>query len=177
MPTGTCIGTVATLDPVATADDRDLIDDELVQFLRGPVSGFLGTADAMGTPDATRVLGVAAIDGCRLRVLVSERAETAWRNAQPDAHVAVLMTDITSYRSLQWKGRVESVGQSRSPGDLVLMDQHRTTFEASSALVGIDPSFAWRLFPSDGRPIVIRVEQSFDQTPGPRAGRQLRSVR
>jgi hypothetical protein len=155
------------------ATGSTLLGAEMASFVRGPVSVFLGSVDAMGTPDATRVVGIAVVDRSRLRILVSERAATARRNAQVGASVTVLVTDITNYRSVQWKGRVETAGESRSPGDIALMDHHLTAFKEASNVVGLDPSDAWKLFPTDGVPLVIVVDECFDQTPGPHAGRRV----
>ena len=91
-----------------------LISAELAQFMRGPVSAMLGTSDAMAVPDATRVAGVAAIDACRLRVLISPDARTARANAVVGARVAVLVTNILTYRSVQWKGRVVAAEETRT---------------------------------------------------------------
>jgi hypothetical protein len=152
------------------ADGPIMIDAEMAAFVRGPVSAFLGTADAMGTPDATRVVGLAPIGGDRLRVLISERAITARRNARPGAKIAVIVTNITSYRSIQWKGTVESGEETRSPGDAALIDHHVRAFRDASSVVGLDPDDVWRMFPRDAVPLVVAVEATFDQTPGARAG-------
>lgn len=156
--------------------DQHLIADDFASFVRGPVSAFLGTVDAMGTPDVARVIGVVGIDSRRMRILVSGRAATALRNASVGARVAVLITDITTYRSMQWKGRVESATEPPSPGDTVLTDQHIHAFTGACSLVGIDPDEAWRMFPLDGVPLVIVVDESYDQTPGPGAGAPIRTL-
>lgn len=150
-----------------------LINAELAQFIRGPVSAMLGTADAMAVPDATRIAGVAALDGRRLRVLISPEARTARANALTGARAAVLVTDIVTYRSLQWKGRVVSAGEERTPGDLALLHRHVETFCEASPRVGMPGEFVPRLFPLDVVPLVIEVDALYDQTPGPGAGRRV----
>ena len=150
-----------------------LVNAELIQFMRGPVSAMLGTADAMAVPDATRVAGVAALDSRRLRVLISPEARTARANAVVGSRAAVLVTDITSYRSVQWKGRVISSGEQRTPGDLALLHRHVDSFSEASPRVGIRSEFVARLFPLDVVPLVIEVDELYDQTPGPGAGRRI----
>lgn len=150
-----------------------LIDDELARFVRGPVAAFLATADAMAVPDATRVAGVAVLDGHRMRLLISAAARTARANAVAGARLGVLITDITTYRSVQWKGRVLSATDARTPGDLALLHHHVETFRASSHLVGVQPEKADRIFFTDVVPLVVEVDAVFDQTPGPGAGRRL----
>ena len=157
------------------AEQPALIDEALASFLAGPVSGFLGTADTLGTPDASRIVGVRAIDGSHLHILISAQAETARRNATVGARVAVLITDITNYRSVEWKGRIEATGQSRSPGDTALIDHHIRTFKQASPVVGLDPEDVWRIFPLDGVPLVVAVDEIFDQTPGRNAGHAMKT--
>ena len=150
-----------------------LISAELAQFMRGPVSAMLGTSDAMAVPDATRVAGVAAIDARRLRVLISPDARTARANAVVGARVAVLVTNILTYRSVQWKGRVVSVGEGRTPGDLALLHRHIDTFSEASPSVGIPAELVPGLFPLDVVPLVVEADAQYDQTPGPGAGRRI----
>ncbi len=150
-----------------------LIDEELAAFVRGPVSAMLGTADAMAVPDATRVAGVGALDGRRLRVLISPEARTARLNAVAGARAAVLVTNIITYRSVQWKGRVISAGEGRTPGDLALLHRHIDAFCEASPRVGIARELVVRLFPLEVVPLVIEVDALYDQTPGPGAGRRI----
>lgn len=150
-----------------------LIDDDLARFVRGPVAAFLATVDPMAVPDATRVAGVAVFDGHRMRLLISTAARTARANAVAGARVSVLITDITTYRSVQWKGRVLSATEARTPGDLALLHHHVETFRASSALVGVPQDKADRIFFADIVPLVVEVDAVYDQTPGPGAGRRM----
>ena len=150
-----------------------LISAELAQFMRGPVSAMLGTSDAMAVPDATRVAGVAALDGRRLRVLIPTDAQTARANAVVGARVAVLVTNILTYRSVQWKGRVVEAGMGRTPGDLALFHRHLDSFCEASQQVGIPRELVPGLFPVDVVPLVVEADALYDQTPGPGAGRQI----
>ncbi len=133
----------------------------------------LGTADAMAVPDATRAVGVAALDSRRLRVLISPEARTARANAVVGSRAAVSVSDITTYRTVQWKGRVVSAGEERTPGDLALLHRHVEAFCEASARVGIPSTLAARLFPLDVVPLVVEVDELYDQTPGPGAGRRI----
>lgn len=150
-----------------------MIDDELVRFMQGPVSAMLATCDPTGFPDATRVCGLVALDGSRLRVLVSSEAHAALGNATPGVSAAVLVTDITDYRSLQLKGKVAPAPASRTPGDVAVFDAHVRAFCAASATVGIPADEADRIFPVDTTPLIIEIEALYDQTPGPGAGRRI----
>jgi hypothetical protein len=160
------------LGPMAVAP-RDLIDDELARFFQGPVSAILGSVDPMNVPDATRVVGLAAISPRRMRILVSSEAAAARANAQPGARVAVLVTDITNYRSIQLKGRVVTGPHERTAGDMALLHHHKETFCEASPKVGLTPAGSARLFTTDVVVIVLEVDALYDQTPGPGAGRRI----
>ncbi|MCU1483741.1 MAG: hypothetical protein JWN67_487 [Actinomycetia bacterium] len=155
------------------ADPSTLIDAELTRFIKGPVSAMLGTVDATSVPDATRVAGIAPLDGDRFRLLISTEAATACANARVGARVSVLVTDITTYRSVQWKGEVVEASGPRTTGDLALLHHHVDTFAGSAHVVGIDPALSDRLFPVDVVALVVHVDDLYDQTPGPGAGRRL----
>ena len=155
------------------ARERPLIDEELVRHLQGPVSAFLGTTDATSVPDATRVNGLAALDGRRLRVLIAADATAARANATPGSRVAVLVTDITTYRSVQLKGTVQIASPARTPGDVAVVHHHVSTFTGASDSVGMDSRLAPNLFALDVVPLVVEVDELYDQTPGPGAGRRV----
>ena len=155
------------------AAPRDLIDEDLSEFFRGPVSAILASVDAMNVPDATRVMGLAALGPQRLRILVSNDARTAQTNAQPGARVAVLVTDITNYRSIQLKGAVVTGAHDRTAGDMALVHHHIDTFCEAGPKVGLTPAGAARFFTLDVVAIVLDVDDHYDQTPGPGAGRRI----
>ena len=150
-----------------------LLDDDAREFFAGPVSVILGTADRLDTPDATRVVGIAPITDSRARILISSEAREAHANAALGARASVLVTDITNYRSLQWKGRVVQACEPRTPGDLALMHRYIDMFAAASPTVGISSRVIDRLFPNDVVALEIEFDAKFDQTPGAGAGRRV----
>lgn len=150
----------------------DLIDDELRTFLLGPVSILLATADRLHTPDATRVAGIAPISDSSVRILVSTEATAARSNTTVGARCALLATDITTYRSVQWKGTVAVASHERTAGDLALMHRHVSAFEAGSLQVRMPACITAKLFAFDVVALELELQSRFDQTPGPGAGRR-----
>ena len=150
-----------------------LIDEDIIAFMRGSVVTFLATSDERGTPDVTRSSAVASAGPRRVRLLISAVAAVAWSNLARGGRVAVLVTDITNYRSVQWRGRAVELGDRPTPGDLALADHAANAFAAACPLVGVDPAISWRTWPAEVRPVVVEVDEVFDQTPGPHAGRAL----
>jgi hypothetical protein len=151
-----------------------MIDEELKMFLTGPVSSLLGTADRLHTPDATRVAGVAPISPTRVRVLISTEASAARSNATVGARCSLLVTDITTYRSIQWKGAVAVPAHERTAGDLALMHRHIDAFVAGAEQVRLLEAVASAIFPVDVVALELDLDTRFDQTPGPHAGERMR---
>jgi hypothetical protein len=151
-----------------------MIDEELKMFLTGPVSSLLGTADRLHTPDATRVAGVAPISPTRVRVLISTEASAARSNATVGARCSLLVTDITTYRSIQWKGAVAVPAHERTAGDLALMHRHIDAFVAGAEQVRLLEPVASAIFPVDVVALELDLDTRFDQTPGPHAGERMR---
>jgi hypothetical protein len=160
-------------DARVPAGRAPVIDADLAAHLQGPVSALLATTDAMAVPDATRINGLVALDGHRLRVLIAADATTARANATPGARVAVLVTNMLSFRSIQMKGSVLIASPARTPGDLALVHHHVTTFIETSPAVGIDPALSRDFFAVEVVPLVVEVDALFDQSPGPGAGRRM----
>ncbi len=73
-----------------------------------------GSADQLNTPDAARSSGAAVLDDRRLRVLIAAEPHRP-ANAVPGARVSVLVTDITTYESIQWKGTVPPAPRRAPP--------------------------------------------------------------
>ena len=143
------------------------------RFFGGPVSVMLATADRLNTPDATRVAGLAPANGGRVRALISTEAPAAHANAVPGARVSVLVTDITNYRSIQFKGTVIEGCSARTPGDLALMDRHIDAFRDASPIIGISDAAAIGIFPADVVALELEFDEMYDQTPGVGAGRKI----
>ena len=137
------------------AGGRALIDDDVRSFLRGPVSAILGTADDLLVPDLSRIGGLVPLDDASMRVLIAADAVEARANAaEAGRAVSVLVTDIVSYRSLQWKGTLVS-WHDRTPGDLTVLHDHVERFAAAAPSVGIDPVVVRRIFPTDVVALVV----------------------
>ncbi len=150
-----------------------MIDDELKTFLAGPVSSMLGTADRFHTPDATRVAGIAPISPVRVRVLISTEATAARSNAIVGTRCSLLVTDITTYRSIQWKGALAVPAQERTASDLALMHRHVDAFVAGAEQVRLLESVASAVFPVDVVALELDLDTRYDQTPGPHAGARM----
>ncbi len=153
-----------------------MIEAEVARFLEGGCALIVGSVDAEGQPHATRGWGLDVLDPTtgRLRLLLPvEDATTIANLSAPDAAIAVTGADVTSFRSVQIKGQVESL-EPGGPGDherafrfydRFFEDIHRTD--------GTPRQMTDLMIPSGYVVGVILVDELFDQTPGPAAGAPL----
>jgi len=154
------------------SSSRPLLDDGARAVLKQPVSIIFGSVDELNTPDATRASGAAVLDDRRLRVLIAADC-TARLNARPGTQVSVLVTDVTTYQSVQWKGRVLHGPIPRTAGDIALSHEYLTRFRAGLVANGLSPEQIGRLCSLDTVAIEVEVDEQFDQTPGRDAGRKV----
>ncbi|MCU1346598.1 MAG: hypothetical protein JWL70_2864 [Acidimicrobiia bacterium] len=150
------------------------VDDELAAFLQSGVAALAATADADLVPDGTRVWGCAvAPAGDRLRILVPVTATQTLANLATTGRIAVCFTDVVVYRSVQIKGAAVELPGRALPSDLALFKSYRDALFTSIAKVGLEYPAVAGFIPVGVVPVVIDVQQMFDQTPGPGAGRHL----
>ena len=91
--------------------------------------------------------------------------------------MAVLVTDITDYRSIQLKGTVVTGPHERTPGDMALFHHHVETFCAASPIVGLDPTTIRGMFPDEVVAIVLDVDDSVRPDTRARSGPKIAARR
>ena len=150
-----------------------LIEDEDVALLVGPSSLIVGTVDETGLPDATKAWGVAVQpDRERMRVILSADDGQALANARSTGVFALTATDVHTFVSVQVKGRVESV-EPESDADRARREQQIEGFKrAVNETDGTPIELLGRIEPCGFVTVVATIEEAFDQTPGPTAGRR-----
>jgi hypothetical protein len=107
-------------------------------------------------------LCVSAVEGSVMRA-----------NLEGNGAVAIGFSPPTIAKAVQLKGVVVAVGE---PGtdDLELVEAHVDAFVAECGRIGVPPELAHRMF--EGLSLVwisVSIDEGFDQTPGPMAGRRL----
>lgn len=149
-----------------------MLDEELREFLRGPVMQVFCLAGPGGRPVVGRGVGLVLPDGGDLLELVVSRWQ--WPAAaalmREGAAVAATFMQPATCESWQLKGRMACVPVTAR--HLAAADAYIAATFALLQRVGLPR-------PSDGAyfacrdPVVARltVEQVFQQTPGPHAGR------
>jgi hypothetical protein len=153
-----------------------VLDGEITEFLHSGCALLVGTVDATGQPHAGRGLGLTVLDARagRVRLLADADDAPTIANLQPGALVAITAASVRTLRSFQMKGHVvlvepadeaDASKQAQYTDDFI-RDIHETDGEPLELLR------RWTDHPSVA--CVVDVDSSFDQTPGPSAGSQLR---
>ena len=148
-----------------------VIDDELKAYLESGVAAVIGTADVDGRPHLAFVWGPRVHeDRHHMSVFIdAPRADVILRDIEATGRIAVIFSHPVSYRSVQLKGPTTG---HREPAaeEQAWVEKHRAAFLTSTALVGDPPSTIRNLWMEEVIRIDFRVEQAFNQTPGPDAG-------
>ena len=150
------------------------IPQALAEFLDGGLSILVGRADERARPDCTRGAGV-RIDAAAGRMTIyvpTVGADRTLANFSSNGRVAVTFSRPYDNRSYQLKGRVRSVAAT-SAEDHERQQRWLAAFVEQLAIVGVARSVPrrWRITPSVA--VDIDVEELFEQTPGPGAGKRL----
>ena len=149
------------------------IEDALKDFIESDVATIVGSAESPERPQiawgwAPRVAGEGVVEV----FLDAERAERTIANLHKNPRIAITMAQPVSYRSVQLKGDFRDVGPP-SEADKAYVQQRREGFLSACVLVGDPPEAIRNLWLDDVVRIAFSVDQAFDQTPGPDAGKPL----
>lgn len=150
------------------------IDRALKDFVESGVGVLVGTGDANGRPHLAYGWGPrVAADGASVDVFIdSLRAGQTLSDVRANGRIAVTIGHPVSYRSVQLKGTVIAHGDATESDD-DWVRKHREAFVVATSLVGDPPETIRNLWLDDVTRLSFTVEQAFDQTPGPEAGKPL----
>lgn len=151
-----------------------VVSEELRELIESGVAVSVATADAAGHPHLNTGWGPRiGADGTTASVFIdrARMAPTA-DDLETTGRIAMTVGDPVSYRSVQLKGTALAVSD---PGDedREWVRRHREAFMVSIALIGDPPALGRNMWTDEVVRIDFTVEQAFDQTPGPDAGRPL----
>jgi hypothetical protein len=112
-------------------------------------------------------------DGTSLLVFIDRpSAAEAVANLRDNGRVAVCFVDVTTLRSVQIKGRCVEVGDP-APEDWHGIEEHRAGFSEAVLQLGYPKHLMRNLWSTQVVKLRLVVEDIFDQTPGPGAGKSL----
>jgi hypothetical protein len=151
------------------------LDPNVVEFIHGGVAVGVATRDDDLKPEFARGWGPGvSADGRSVALCVSAPEGSQMRaNLERNGAVAVGFSPPTIARAVQVKGVATRVGEPEA-ADLERVERHLRSFVAEAERIGAPPELAQRMFVRTGLVAVqFSVDEVFDQTPGPTAGRRL----
>ena len=163
----------------STADRGQVFDDETRAFLESGCALIVGTVDPDGAPHAGRGWGLSVLETgppARLRLLLDADDERSVAHAAAGGAIAVTATSVTTLRSMQLKG--PSIGIEVATVD----DEARAArfiddfFADVHATDGVEWDVFERMAPTGYVAFVLEAQESYDQTPGPKAGARVGGV-
>ena len=150
-----------------------LISAELAAFIEAGVSILVGSRDAGLTPDCLRAIGAQVEGADEITVfLPAETARTTVANLLDNGRIAVCFSQIADHRTHQLKGRVVAVAPA-GEASRATVDRYRRAIAQELAAVGLPPHLTFRIHHWPCWAVRFRVDDLFDQTPGPEAGARL----
>jgi Pyridoxamine 5'-phosphate oxidase len=160
---------------VEPLDLAPVLDPAVVEFIQGGVAVGVATRDEDLKPEFARGWGPeVSADGRSLRLCVTAPEGSRMRaNLERNGAVAVGFSPPTIARAVQVKGVVAATREADA-ADLERVERHVRSFIAEAAGVGAPPELSERMFVRTGLVSVhFSIDEVFDQTPGPTAGRRL----
>ena len=152
-----------------------VLDPDAVEFIHGGVAVGVATRDDDLRPEFARGWGPeVSADGRSLALCVSAPEGSRMRaNLVGNGAVAVGFSPPTIARAMQVKGVAMRVREPEA-ADLERVDQHVQSFVAEAERIGAPAELSRRMFVGTGLVSVeFSIDEVFDQTPGPTAGRRL----
>ena len=152
-----------------------VLDPEVVEFIHGGVAVGVATRGDDLRPEFARGWGPeVSTDGRSLSLCVAAPEGSRMRaNLEGNGALAVGFSPPTIARAVQLKGVATVVGEPDA-ADLERVERHLRSFVAEAERIGAPPELARRMFVGAGLVAVqFSIDEVFDQTPGPTAGRRL----
>lgn len=151
------------------------LDPAVIEFIQGGVAVGVATRDDDLKPEFARGWGPeVSADGRSLRLCVTAPDGSRMRaNLERNGAVAVGFSPPTIARAVQVKGMVSATSEPDG-ADLERVERHVQSFVAETERMGAPAELARRIFVGTGLvAISFEIDEVFDQTPGPTAGRRL----
>ena len=143
------------------------MDATLATFLEGDGAQNVATVDASGEPSVGRAWGLRVHpDGIVRAIVGADTATTA--NLTIAGRIAVVVTDVATYRSVQVKGAIVGV-EPATAADHGVYARYQGEFTAALLAAGRTTPMD-HVWPAMIVAVKIEVDAVFDQTPGPGAG-------
>ena len=151
-----------------------MLDEPTRAFLGDRAALIVGFVGADGRPRAARGWSLEIDDdGVTCRLLVEAFDEPQLRPLVPGGLLAVTGADVPTLRAFGLKGELVAV-EPADDHDLICYERHCDAFFDDIEATDLTPrSLLDRMRPGDLAAVTFRVTETYDQSPGPAAGRRL----
>jgi hypothetical protein len=147
------------------------LSPETQRLLESGSALLVGITGPDGEPYAGRGWGCTlSPDGGCIRLLVPDGDALLDGAVVPGAPIACTATDIRTLQSVQAKGRVLRAEPATVEDARVSGRYRRAMFDAIHEVDGFPVDLLEKLVPAGLTAVTVRMEEFFDQTPGPGAG-------
>jgi hypothetical protein len=148
-----------------------LITPPIAAFLEGPNSTMVASHDADLVPEIARAVALTcAPDGETVTVVLPTNASADLiRQLQADPRIAIVCELSPTHRTLQLKGQATAIRPSRDD-ERPPIEAALTAFVLQLEQIGLPRRLTERLVVWPATSVTVRVEQLFEQSPGPGAG-------
>ena len=155
-----------------------MVEPDIVELIESPCAQIVGTVDADGLPDATRGWGAQVLDdGTKIRLLLAANAATSIRNLRSTRRIAFTATHFLTLHSVQVKGIALTVDEATETDRGRYEEFCAGCVRMLEEMDGTPESLSRRFVPSGIVVCVLTVDELFDQTPGPGAGKCLTATK
>jgi hypothetical protein len=145
-----------------------------MSILAAGTSLIVGTVGPDGEPRATRAFALVVVDATAdvIRLVVSADDPLLLVHLETGV-IAITAADVRTLRSVQLKGRIVGVEATSEEDRSVMADHSGRFFQAVHETDGHDLSAIRQLLPLQTLSVEVAVDEVYDQTPGPEAGRRV----
>ncbi len=153
-----------------------MIPEKLVEFIQGPTFMFVGTRDEKLSTSVKRAFG-AIVNQHRetITFFVPEiMSEKMLRNLDDNGRVALTMAQMPSHETYQFKGAYISSRKSNDK-EIAIQDVYCDKMVLVVEMVGFPEEFWTSYVYKPSVAVTFQVEDIFDQTPSPEAGKKITS--
>jgi hypothetical protein len=150
------------------------LSEELAEFVEGGLSMLVGTRDAALRPKVDRAVGsVVGADRQTITIYLNkELGAQAVANLNDNGALAVTVSRPYDHRTLQLKGQMLSLREGTEE-DRTKQERWLTGFVEHLYIVGLPRSVVRQLKVYPSVAVTMRIDDLFEQSPGPGAGRRF----
>ena len=151
------------------------MNERLAKSLEPGVSVIVGSVDAMGNPSCCRAVGLRSDDDlATVTVFVpAATSQETMANVEATGRLAVVTTHPISHCATQLKGIVERTRPAREDEEPFIVE-HFTGFGGVLNTIGYPLRVTRSITHWPAIALEVRVDEIYEQSPGPKAGIRLR---